>query len=122
DQSAKVREHAIRLAGPRLDASPKLLEHILPLGNDSIPRICFQLGFTLGETKDARAVPMLAGIAKRYASDQWIRTAVLSSAAETADRVFIELLRDAKFAESPQGIGLLTELAHIVGARGHAPD
>ena len=69
-----------------------------------------------------RTRSVLAGIAKRYASDQWIRTAVLSSVAETADRVFIELLRDAKFAEGPQGIGLLTELAHIVGARGHAPE
>jgi putative membrane-bound dehydrogenase-like protein len=122
DRSANVREHAIRLAEPRLDASPKILEHVLSLGNDSNARICFQLAFTLGETKDARAVPVLAGIAKRYASDQWIRTAVLSSVAETADGVFIELLRDPKFAESAAGIGVLAELAHIVGARNHGPE
>jgi putative heme-binding domain-containing protein len=74
----------------------------------------------LGETKDARAIPVLADIAKSYASDQWIRTAVLSSVAETADRVLVKSLRDTKFAESSAGINVLTELAHIVGARNQA--
>lgn len=122
DRSRNVRECAIRLAESRLDASPKLLELVLSLANDSNPRICFQVAFTLGESKDARAVSVLADIAKRQASDKWIRTAVLSSVAQTADRVFIELLRDGKYAESPQGIGLLTDLAHIVGARNQAPE
>jgi putative heme-binding domain-containing protein len=34
----------------------------------------------------------------------------------------MELLRDGKFAESPAGIGLLTDLAHIVGSRNHGPE
>src|SRR4051812_1449043 len=120
DLSPEIREHAIRLAEQRLGASPRLLERILLRGNDPSPRVCFQLAFTLGETKDKRAIPVLAGIAKRYATDQWIRTAVLSSVSQTADQVFVELLRDTKSTEGPQSIGLLTDLAHIVGARGEA--
>src|SRR4051794_25574947 len=111
DQSPEVREHAIRLAEPRLDASPKLLERVLSLGNDPNARISFQLAFTLGATKDRRAISVLADIAKLQASDKWIRTAILSSVAETADRVLIELLRDGNFAESPAAIGIVTDLA-----------
>ncbi len=122
DQSPEVREHAIRLAEPRLNASPKLLEQVLALASEPNVRVCFQLAFTLGETKDNRAIPVLAGIAKRYATDQWIRTAVLSSVSQTADQVLVELLHDASFVESPQGISLLADLAHIVGARGSSPE
>jgi putative membrane-bound dehydrogenase-like protein len=122
DKSPEIREHAIRLSEPRLDASPKLLERVLAQGYDPHARICLQVAFSLGETKDPRTISVLAEIARKNVSDRWIRTAVLSSVANTADRVFIELLRDTKFAESGERIELLTELAQIVGARGHSDE
>jgi putative membrane-bound dehydrogenase-like protein len=122
DASPEAREHAIRLAEPRLAASPRLLARTLSLGNDPDARVLFQLAFTLGQTKAAEAIPVLVTIAKRFASDKWIRTAVLSSAAETAEPAIVEILRDTTFAEGSDGIGLLTELAHVVGARNHSDE
>ena len=49
-------------------------------------------------------IPVLAKIVSKNASNQWIRAAVLSSVAETADRLFVELIADAKFADSKEGI------------------
>jgi putative heme-binding domain-containing protein len=122
DSSADIREQAIRLAEPRLDSSPKLLERVLSQSHDPDSRIDFQLAFTLGETKDARAIPVLAGIARKNATNQWIRTAVLSSVSDTADRLFVELLSDDKFAGSSEGVALLTQLSRIVGSRGRDPE
>src|SRR4051812_30612222 len=121
DRAPQIRENAIRLAERRLDASPKLLDRVLSLANDTNARVCFQLAFTLGETQDSRASAVLAGIAKRYATDQWIRTAVLSSVAQTSDRLLVELLSDDAFTRTPAGTAFLVELAHIVGARGQMP-
>jgi putative membrane-bound dehydrogenase-like protein len=122
DRAPEIREHAIRRAETHLDASPKMLDRVLSLANDPNARVCLQLAFTLGETKDSRAISVLAGIAKRYATDQWIRTAVLSSVAQTSDRLFVELLSDDAFARTPAGTAFLVELAHIVGARGQMPE
>jgi putative membrane-bound dehydrogenase-like protein len=116
-----VRENAIRLAEPRLDKSPELLEKVLALAHDSDARVRFQVAFTLGESKDPRAVAVLAEMARSHGSDRWMRTAILSSVAETADQVFINLLlhrpsglaRDL-YADPPR---ILQELTFITGVR-----
>jgi putative membrane-bound dehydrogenase-like protein len=117
DPSPGVREHAVRLAEPRMGRWPPLLDGILRLAEDAAPRVRFQVAFSLGETTDPRAVAALAAIARRDADDSWTRTAVLSSSTERADRIAGELLSDSQFAALPASGALLEQLASIVGAR-----
>jgi putative membrane-bound dehydrogenase-like protein len=65
-----------------------------------------------------RAMDALATIARRDATDPWIRTAVLSSVADTSDQLLTRLLDDAKFVSSSAATELIRELAQIVGVRG----
>jgi putative membrane-bound dehydrogenase-like protein len=116
DEAAGVREHAVRLAESWLDKSPALLDKVLSLANDADARVRFQVAFTLGETKDPRAAAALADLARRDANDVWMRTAVLSSIAESADGVLISLLKDATFAAGP-GAAMVEQMATVVGAR-----
>ena len=122
DSSPNVREQAIHLSESRLDSSERLREKVLEKIDDLSPRVCFQLAFTLGEINDERAIPALAHIAQRHRDDAWIRTAVLSSSSETADRTFRELIRDESFASSNEGVELLSQLAQIVGVRNHTDE
>jgi putative membrane-bound dehydrogenase-like protein len=115
-----VREHAMRLAEPRLDKSTRLLEQLLQLADDANPRIQLQAAFSLGESKDSRAAIALAGMVRRSASDRWIRTAVLSSARDLAGQMLVELLNDRPFCESSTGRPLLEQLATVVGSRRNA--
>jgi putative membrane-bound dehydrogenase-like protein len=94
DQTAGVRENAVCLAEPRLDKSPELLEKVLSLVHDADARVRFQVAFTLGETKDPRAVAVLAQMARQYGDDTWMRTAILSSVAESADQLLVDLLQE----------------------------
>ena len=117
DTIAGVREHAVQLAEPRLNDSAELLEKVLGLAGDKNPRVRLQVAFTVGEVKDRRAISALAEIAKQDAGDRWIRAAVLSSSAESADRLLMELVKNRAFVEKEEGAGLVSQLAHVVGAR-----
>jgi putative heme-binding domain-containing protein len=81
-----------------------------------------QLAFTLGEITDPRAVDALATIAVHDAADPWIRTAVLSSAANTSDQLLARLLANEKFVASSNSTTLIRELAQIFGGRGQIPE
>ena len=80
DAAPGVREHAVRLAEPRLDRAGPLRDRVLALADAPEARVRFQVAFTLGEVDDPAAIDALARIARRDAGDPWIRTAVLSSA------------------------------------------
>ncbi|AMV37203.1 PVC-type heme-binding CxxCH protein [Planctomyces sp. SH-PL62] len=117
DVSPHLREHAVRLAEPRL-GSPELREAVLRLAEDPEPRVRFQVAFTLGEIPGEAAAPALAAIARRDAADPWIRTAVLSSATVDPAGLFERLQGDGGFAAAGDGASLLRSLALVVGARG----
>ncbi|MGH7959935.1 MAG: PVC-type heme-binding CxxCH protein [Opitutaceae bacterium] len=117
DKTAGVRENAVKLAESRAK-NPAIANAIFPLAADPDARVRFQTAFTLGELSDPRAQEALATIAKRDATDPWIRTAVLSSVAHTSDQLLARLLADAKFVSSSAATGLVRELAQIVGVRG----
>jgi putative heme-binding domain-containing protein len=116
DASGGVREHAVKLAEPRLE-KPQLLAAVLQCADDSEPRVRFQTAFTLGETSDPRAVQALAAIARRDGEDDWIRTAVLSSCAGTADALALELLTDAEYAQQPAAPLMVRSLCTILGVK-----
>jgi putative membrane-bound dehydrogenase-like protein len=116
DRSAGVREHAVRLS-ERFLGAPEVLDKVVALAGDSAVRVRFQAAFTLGESRDPRAVAALARIARTDASDPWIRAAVLSSSSALSDRLLAVLLDDAAFATSAAGAGILDELALTCGVR-----
>ena len=135
DQAAGVRENAVKLAelrrarcliAPRraepARSTSDCVDALLKLASDSDARVRFQLAFTLGEITDPRAADALATIATRDAADPWIRTAVLSSVANTSDQLLARLLADAKFVASSDSTELIRELAQIVGVRGQTPE
>jgi putative membrane-bound dehydrogenase-like protein len=117
-----VREHAIRLAEPRLDKSPELLEALIRESRGSSSRLRFQAAFSLGESRSPRAAIALAHLARSSAADPWIRTAILSSASQLAFNLLKELLLDDKFAASADGREFISQLVFIVGARNQSPE
>lgn len=117
DEHAAVRAHALRLAETRLDDSPALRDKMIAQTDDPHPRIRFQAAFSLGESRDSRAVKSLAKLARASSSDPWIRTAILSSANRLASDLLTELLLDEPFAATADGRQFITQLIFIVGAR-----
>jgi putative heme-binding domain-containing protein len=130
DQATGVRENAVKLAEPRVastttgavPASSPLRDAFLKLASDSDARVRLQLAFSLGEITGPRAADALAIIARRDAADPWIRTAVLSSVANTSDQLLTRLSADAKFVSSGGDTELLRELAQTVGVRGQTTE
>lgn len=122
DSSAWVRVHAIRLAEPRLNGRARLREKVLARADDLDARVALQLAFTLGEIEDRSPVVALSKVAKRHARDRWIRAAVLSSSAGTADRLLAGFLNDDRFSRSESGARLIEELAFVVGSRNRAEE
>jgi putative membrane-bound dehydrogenase-like protein len=122
DPVGGVREHAVRLAEPRLNTQPELLARVLELANDEDPRVRFQAAFSLGEVDDPRASQALARIARRDAADEHIRAAVLSSSSRRGALLLSELLRDSEFAAQDDARALLRLLAQSVGTEMNAGD
>jgi putative heme-binding domain-containing protein len=121
DAHSAVREHAIRLAEPHLN-SPALVDKVLAQADDPLPRIRFQLAFSLGESRDPRAAKALAKLSRLSSFDPWIRTAILSSAAPLVSDLLTDLLLDEAFAASADGRQMITQLIFIVGARNQTPE
>lgn len=117
DKAPGVREHALQLVEPQLVRSPQLLELVTDMVGDLEARVQFQLAFTLGEVQNPRATTRLTLLAKFHADDPWMRAAVLSSAAESCDRMLVELLKDDGFMSRASSSELTKQLAAVVGAR-----
>ena len=119
---AQVRASAVQLAARRLRTSTSLLARVLALADDADPAVCFQTALALGESDDPRVAPALLRILRRYAANQWIRSAVLCSSSIAAANMLVELSDDAELARSKAaGAGamrlVIDQLAEIVGAR-----
>ncbi|WP_422931354.1 PVC-type heme-binding CxxCH protein [Singulisphaera sp. PoT] len=117
DREPHVVTHALRLSESKLGTSPQVLDRVLALVSREEPIIRCQLAFTLGESKDPRAVLALANIARTSSSDPWIRQAILSSATESSADLFDALTHDTGFAETSSGADVLSNLISVVGAR-----
>jgi putative membrane-bound dehydrogenase-like protein len=122
DPSPNVREHAVLLAEPLLARSQPLGDRVERLAEDPSARVRFQAAFTLGELAGERSLRGLAAIARRDASDPWVRTAILSSASTDPAGLFELLWRDRDWAKSAGGITLLRALAFLIGVRGELRD
>lgn len=120
DVSPGVREHAVRLAEPRLNENEAIRRRCFELASDRNPRVRYQVAYSLGQCQDDRTVPALGTVAISDGSDEWIRTAVLSSCAERAPDVIAHVVKTAPLAESVRPV--LRQLAQIVGVRQKATE
>jgi putative membrane-bound dehydrogenase-like protein len=125
DTEPGMREHGVFLCERRLASSPPLAKRVIDLADDEEMRVRFQVAFTLGEAMGPKsddklrllASAALSRIARRDASDRWVRTAVLSSANESAAALLTELLADRDFIARSEAPPLVHDLAVVVGAR-----
>lgn len=89
---AAIREQALIVAESRFSKSLDVSRAALSMSGDVDPRVRFQWALSVGGYSDARAVPALAALALRDASDRWLRAAVLSSIAGREETFLSELL------------------------------
>ena len=119
DSSAGVREHAVRLAESRLSRSPSLLQKLVSMTSDDDVRVRFQLAFSLGETDAPAATEALLKLIEQDAGDAWMRVAILSSLANGADDVLVQLISQPSLDPSPAQRAIRRQLAVCVGAHKH---
>jgi putative membrane-bound dehydrogenase-like protein len=124
DNSAEIRENAIRLSEPLLNTSLELLKRVALLAADESPRLRFQAAFSLGDAQGPMAASALSQLARRTDSDAWMQAAILSSVTNVAADLNEELLIDKgvddpvkKFVRTPQGLSFLGQLAQLSGIR-----
>jgi putative membrane-bound dehydrogenase-like protein len=122
DTVPQVRAQAVQLAARRLNGSPALCKKVVTLAIDADPRVRFQTALALGESNDPRASGALLSIARRDATNRWIRAAVLSSCVATAHQLIMDLWTDEGSPVPTAQAELLEQLAEIVGARNHPSD
>jgi len=115
DEHFAVRTHALVLAERWLQQDAGLFEAVAALADDSHPRVRLQAALTLGQSRSPAAAAALAKLAAASEGDTWLQAAILSSAAETAADLLVEVVQRAKGGSAVPS--LLRSLVSIVGAR-----
>lgn len=122
DRQAEVREHAVRLA-EAFAQDANIAAALQARAHDPAIRVRFQTAFTIGDFLSSPAMlESLAAIARKDASDTWVRTAILSSTVDTSGQLLALLLQDAELRQSESAAPLLRELASLIGAKGDPAD
>lgn len=122
DADPALREHAMRLAEPWLDTSPKLLASVIRQSKSKNDRLRFQAAFSLGESSSPAAADALSQLARTSIDDSRMMTAVLSSARQSAPTMLCELLNDMSFSTVSGANTVLKQLASLVGAEHNPAD
>ena len=115
DPHFAVRMHAVRLAEPWVDKDSATTDRLLTMTGDTDAKVRLQLAFTLGQSKDNRAVGALARLAAAGSNDAWMQAAILSSAKDTAGGLLGEII--GREGGPGEGLALVHPLAAIIGAR-----
>lgn len=118
DRSPAVREQAVRLAEHYLGDS-KIAGKLSEMTADPDGFVAFQVACTLGQLPPAKSFEPLRKIAMAHVQDPWFQIAVLTAAADDADRWFRATVEDRNFIGAP-GEGkasFLKRICGIIGAR-----
>ncbi len=121
DAHPRVREHAVRLAEPRMQSSKALRDAVQKRIDDSDGRVVYQTALSLGGLDDEATPRRLAEIAIKHREDPWVRLAVLTAPPKQAAPVLQRFLDNVEL-ESAQGrqagaAAMVRELAAQVGAQ-----
>jgi putative membrane-bound dehydrogenase-like protein len=125
DESAGVREQALRMAEARLDRSEDVRKAALALAADPAARARLQAAFSLGESSHAEAADALGRLLRQNTADPWITAAAFSSIRGNAAGLLEAWLTPTG---TGKGVGILpshetrqtvVRLAALVGATGN---
>ena len=123
DEHRRVREHAVRLAEKLAGSSAAIRERLLALVADPGLRVRYQLAFSLGELPPSpQRTQALVDLARRDATDGYVRVAVLSSLAEGAGAALSLIAADAAFRDTKEGRELQASLATQIGKQQRPDD
>ncbi|HWA98148.1 MAG TPA: c-type cytochrome, partial [Pirellulales bacterium] len=128
DPHPRVREQAVVLSEPLLDADDAVRKRVSGLGMTEAAgeqpdeRLRFQVALSLGGNNDPLTDEVLARIAVNGVDDVWTRRAVLTATPDHAARVLEKALRMGRRNRSENQLALVEELSHIVGARRNADE
>jgi putative membrane-bound dehydrogenase-like protein len=124
DAHPAVREHAVRLSEPWLSGisatttkagfAKDFSEALLKCVDDENVRVRYQLAFSLGEWKDARAAGALMRLAEHDSNNEPMQTAVMSSAVPHLRPMLERVLVETKSQTS--AAMLLEKLLGLAGA------
>ena len=112
---AGVRRQALRFAERWLDVDPTMLTQVLALATDAEPLVRLQLALSLGESRDARALAVLARLCQKNGAETWMTTAILSAVPARGGELLAELLR--RPSDLGQGVGMLEPLCTAIANR-----
>lgn len=121
DPDPAIREAAILMAEKfaRQGSVPEVVVAALfDLAADPSPRVRLQLAFTLGAFAHGGRIELLAQMLEADMNNPWIETAVWTSLGGEAGDLFLVLIRNNNFANSPRGRALINKLVTMIGARG----
>lgn len=115
DRSAGVREHAVRLAAPRLRDATELREKVFALARDPEIRVRYQVAFAAGAPVD-RNLDAVVTVLKQDAGDRWVRAAALSVRPVSCGAIAARLLADPERPSGEAGVELMRQVMFVTGA------
>jgi putative membrane-bound dehydrogenase-like protein len=115
DAHPGLREHGLMLS----ERFPALADELVRLLNDASPRVAFQAALSLGQfTDQPEATEALADLLMQRGSDEWFRTAVLSSEAGSS-AAMMQVLEEKGFFENEEDwkADFAKDISSIITAR-----
>jgi putative heme-binding domain-containing protein len=110
-----VRRQALRFSERWLKSDPGMIDQVLGLATDKEPMVRLQLALSLGESGDARAMPVLVQLARVHGDEPWMALAILTSLPGRGGALLTDLLRSP--AELAKAEGLLEPLSKAIAHR-----
>ncbi len=120
DQDERVREHAVELTERQVRGGEfpyALWSQLRQMAIDPSLRVRHQLALTLGEIRGPESPRVLAGLFSRASGNPWMQTAILSSLAEGAGDLFVNLANDPRIRGDTDGWEFLRRLVTLVGVK-----
>lgn len=119
NSSARVLEHAVRIAESRIADNIVLRQKTIGLADTNDSRLRLQVALSLGGVRDPGALAALVRLASIDAGDEWMRAALCCALPENTLALTEALLRDEIFLQKQDGFDLLRQLADIAAASGN---
>src|SRR5262249_27132358 len=98
-----------------VNAEPGMFERVLARASDKEPMVRLQLALSLGESRDARVLSALVGLARSHGDEPWMAPAILTAVPGRGGALLAELLRSP--AELGKSEGLLQPLCAAIANR-----
>jgi putative membrane-bound dehydrogenase-like protein len=122
DESAGVRENAIKAAELHLEDSPDLVSALAHLQDDSDPHVRFQLLCTLGDVTVPEAQEARENLLFANMDDRWMQFAALSAVSVDEASLFDRAVADLSEEETGPRRDFFDRLGSVIGAERQIAD